>query len=57
MHPEYDNYAEEYSFLASLAHAKKWGLDLEWAGTFLSDFRQTGNIRASIQHANREWDL
>lgn len=52
-----DAFQEEYSFLASLAHAKENGLDLEWVSTFLSDFRQTGDIRASIQHANREWDL
>lgn len=57
MHLDYDTYDEEYSFLASLAHAKENGLDLEWAGTFLSDFKQTGDIRASIQYANREWDL
>ena len=50
-------FQEEYSFLASLAHAKEYGLDLEWVSTFLSDFGRTDNIRASIQHANREWDL
>ena len=54
---DYNTYDEEYSFLASLAHAKENGLDLEWVSIFLSDFRQTGSIRSSIQHANREWDL
>lgn len=52
-----NEYSEEYSFLSSLAYAKEMGLEVEWTGTFLSDFRQTGDVRSSIQHANREWDL
>lgn len=52
-----NEYSEEYNFLASLAYAKEMGLEVEWVVTFLSDFRQTGNVHSSIQHANREWDL
>ena len=55
---EYNKYFEDLNaLLVSIKWAKDNHLDAEWLGSFLEDYIQTKDIRTSIQHADREWDI